>query len=508
MEASYIKDLHHSYLVLPKSDDRNEEVYCVRMLQANSIKGIIKPDPRTIDNKVLYYFDITSKQSIEVLHSKNAIKQEEIRRLFISLADLIEESYEYLLNENNLLIEPEYIYFDLSTSQIKVCYLPSYNKDVRKQMVALIEHIMNKVEYKDKEAVLYVYNLYAVCRDEGHSFINLLSAIREKGQDKPLKNDNRKKPTNTEGHRRDKSEVMEEEYCPKSQPPVMMEKISKDSEQLYYPLSSYIYTGFCLIACTMVLIICINRKIIFKSYGNRIDYGKLMALILILFCIVGYLVKKIWDKKNRLTRIISEQEYVDPRNVYKGAVATDIKQSVADNDLYAWPDITESEAENTEPNKDIGVNDKAYNRVNNKIKERYHHEALGSGSTYNYQNSIVLLNTENQLNPTVLLNAKAINTGCCLMPENKELYDVIQINEYPFTIGKQKGNVDYCLDNEIISRYHVKITKEEDIYYITDLNSTNGTWLNENPLACYQRFEIKDGDELAIAGIKYLFKRV
>ena len=68
--------------------------------------------------------------------------------------------------------------------------------------------------------------------------------------------------------------------------------------------------------------------------------------------------------------------------------------------------------------------------------------------------------------------------------------------------------MDYCLDKEIISRYHVKITKEDDICYITDLNSTNGTCLNENPLPCYKRHEIKDGDQVGIAGIKYLFNIV
>jgi len=149
MEVSYIKDLHNNYLVLPKGDD-NGETYCVRMLQANSIEGIIKPDKRTIDNSILYYYDITAKQTIDILYNKNPINLEQIRSLFTSLSDIIEQSYKYLLNENDLLINPEYIYYELASMQVRVCYLPGYNKDIRKQMASLIEYIMNKVEYKDK----------------------------------------------------------------------------------------------------------------------------------------------------------------------------------------------------------------------------------------------------------------------------------------------------------------------------------------------------------------------
>ena len=162
------------------------------MLQANSIEGIIKPDKRTIDNSILYYYDITAKQTIDILYNKNPINLEQIRSLFTSLSDIIEQSYKYLLNENDLLINPEYIYYELASMQVRVCYLPGYNKDIRKQMASLIEYIMNKVEYKDKEAVLYVYNLYAVCRNEEYSFINLLSAIKDKIEGNPANNEKKR----------------------------------------------------------------------------------------------------------------------------------------------------------------------------------------------------------------------------------------------------------------------------------------------------------------------------
>ena len=58
---------------------------------------------------------------------------------------------------------------------------------------------------------------------------------------------------------------------------------------------------------------------------------------------------------------------------------------------------------------------------------------------------------------------------------------------------KSKGNVDYCLDKEIISRYHAKITRRM-IYAILQINSTNGTCLNENPRLVIRDMN-KDGDQ-------------
>jgi pSer/pThr/pTyr-binding forkhead associated (FHA) protein len=65
--------------------------------------------------------------------------------------------------------------------------------------------------------------------------------------------------------------------------------------------------------------------------------------------------------------------------------------------------------------------------------------------------------------------------------------------------------VDYCLEKDVVSRFHAKITKEQEQYYITDLNSMNGTFVNQELLQIYQKKEIKFGDEIAFANIRYQF---
>lgn len=455
MEVSYKKDLRNNYLVIPKDESCSEEAYCVRMLHSNSVPGIIKPDQRIIDNRILYYYDITSLQSLEIIYEKTSMSYLRLKNFFLNLTDTIEQTYEYLLNENDLVLMPKHIYMDLSSEKLYICYLPGYNKDIRNQLADLIEYIMNKVEYQDKEAVLYIYNLYAVCREESFSYNKLLLTIKENKQDNPNKIEIRN--SKTKEKQNNKPEPASENHSLNKQIPVMMEKIADDQERYYYPLKTYVYTGLCIMGLIIILIISFNTKIIYTSLGNRIDYSKLTVLLLMLFAVTGYLIKKIWDKKNRLTKIISKSEYIDPR-IYD----TDLRTSYSAHIMPTQSISTSKSHDLSETNEDI--------------------------------------------NPTVLLNTDIPSLRCYLEPEERDIYEIIQITDFPFVIGKQKGNVDYFLDREAVSRYHVKITKEEDKYYITDLNSTNGTCLNKNPLSCYQRNELKDEDEVAIAGIKYLFR--
>lgn len=54
----------------------------------------------------------------------------------------------------------------------------------------------------------------------------------------------------------------------------------------------------------------------------------------------------------------------------------------------------------------------------------------------------------------------------------------IYISKFPFRIGKMEGVTDYQICNNAVSRKHADILKEQSKYYIVDLGSTNGTYLN------------------------------
>lgn len=69
-----------------------------------------------------------------------------------------------------------------------------------------------------------------------------------------------------------------------------------------------------------------------------------------------------------------------------------------------------------------------------------------------------------------------------------------------YLIGRKNGFVDGVIQfNGMIGRIHCKITKENNRFYIIDLKSKNGTFINGNRLTENNIYELNDGDVLGIA---------
>jgi predicted component of type VI protein secretion system len=64
----------------------------------------------------------------------------------------------------------------------------------------------------------------------------------------------------------------------------------------------------------------------------------------------------------------------------------------------------------------------------------------------------------------------------------------------PLTVGREEGNA-IQLNDERVSRYHLKIQEDEDRIVLTDLESTNGTKINGESV---QLWVLKPGDVIAI----------
>ena len=75
-----------------------------------------------------------------------------------------------------------------------------------------------------------------------------------------------------------------------------------------------------------------------------------------------------------------------------------------------------------------------------------------------------------------------INPQKSLVLYNESNNHTITINKPSFTIGKKASAVDGAISySENISRLHCKIESRNDKYYIEDMKSTNGTYVNGKP---------------------------
>src|SRR5687767_11142068 len=70
----------------------------------------------------------------------------------------------------------------------------------------------------------------------------------------------------------------------------------------------------------------------------------------------------------------------------------------------------------------------------------------------------------------------------------------------PIVIGRTKGEIK--IPDQGVSSQHAKITCQDDVYYLMDMGSTNGTLVNGNDI---DREQLNDGDEIEFGPVKARF---
>lgn len=92
------------------------------------------------------------------------------------------------------------------------------------------------------------------------------------------------------------------------------------------------------------------------------------------------------------------------------------------------------------------------------------------------------------------------NSTCRFVAMNAPTRVEIQIAKEEFIIGKKPELVDGVVSfNKMISRKHCKITRQNGNYYLTDLASANGTFVNGERLQPHTPHLIKNGDIIKMA---------
>ncbi len=93
---------------------------------------------------------------------------------------------------------------------------------------------------------------------------------------------------------------------------------------------------------------------------------------------------------------------------------------------------------------------------------------------------------------------KLVNRKDSLPFRVREAYTLKEI----MTVGRSKEN-DLVLKDQYISNQHAKITLEEDQFFLEDLDSANGTYLNGDRLI--DVVKLMNGDRVRFGQVEFLF---
>lgn len=79
------------------------------------------------------------------------------------------------------------------------------------------------------------------------------------------------------------------------------------------------------------------------------------------------------------------------------------------------------------------------------------------------------------------------------------------IDRTPYRMGKMAEGNDHQIPNNAVSRKHAEIVREQGVYYVLDLNSTNGTYLDGRRINWGVKEELKNGSRLQLANEEFIF---
>lgn len=112
---------------------------------------------------------------------------------------------------------------------------------------------------------------------------------------------------------------------------------------------------------------------------------------------------------------------------------------------------------------------------------------------------------EEMKSPTVFLGSETKQVIGELKYEGEGSGTNLSLTDSVFLIGSRKGEVDGVICDETVSRIHARITKEEDGFYLEDMNSTNGTYRNGELLNYKEKVMLEKNDRVTFAKVVYRF---
>lgn len=172
INSSFVRDMHHNYLVLEEQQFfsfSEDEDFRNRMVLENRISHLLPMEKRVKDGKIAYYYEISQLQSLESMYEKREMSGEELTKLLKGCVAMFQSLEEFLLEGEQIILHPAYIYLHEDTGEPYFVYAVSYEEDVRKSFVSLTDYLLAKIDHAEEKTVMLGYQVYRYTR--GANFV-------------------------------------------------------------------------------------------------------------------------------------------------------------------------------------------------------------------------------------------------------------------------------------------------------------------------------------------------
>ena len=492
MKSEYKRDMNHNYLILTGEDVIDTDSYQVRMIVANAVPDLLQCRIQGIDGKFMVYYDVTSRHSLTALFEDRKLGIEELQVILGGFIQVMEEMSEYLLNPCQLILEPEYIYMDSEKKNVRFCYLPGFHGEVQKQFQNLAEYFLPKLDHEDGKAVMLGYGVYRRALEDSFHLEHIkeeLYKVRE-GKESDFMDYEKKivqQPEQIDSGKEEQQKELWESGSWERESNVNSEKKtqkrrSEKKDKTKKTKDVKIWKSVAGFAGALLILLGITTGMA-GGYLPRVSTEILLGVILLLMVLgmlVYILLKKVSGNEQKKRDIEEKVQSTDERyNRQKEMMWQTCEAGEKKNRMEEAAVVGEGITEKRNP-----VSEKLTKDVEKRKKTEEVSEGFGE---------------------TMVLSSGAVKGPATLVSREPGELATIYLDQDITVIGKLKTAADAVINVPTVSRIHAKIRRRDGEYYLTDLNSRNGTSVNGQMLKTGEDYFLKDEDEVDFAQARYIF---
>jgi len=456
-EAKYFRDYKHSYMILPCGTAQPDKSYQCRLLTSNKFEEILRCSLRHVNGAAYFYYDISSRTTLESLYRGRQFSFCQVRELFEQLYGIYCRLGDAFMDETKLVLLPEYIFYDLSRKKYIGLYYPEYEED--RPYEALMDYLLEHMDSQDERLANFLYQIYERVEEGTFFWSDAMRLVEE--PEETISGEERETDAgavfipDTDPNSMSAFPSGEEaDLCAENvygeetkQPPV-----SKKKNRLSVFLMALSVLGMVGIACIYGI-----YELSDEETMTLFGCGALMGVCLFAGFVGMFRASGKQEKKKET-----------PVPSFREEASLPVSEAVSLERVLS----REAQAGWNEPvKKDVG--------------ERWR-EDEGCGDTVFFDPARI---TEYKL--------------YAMDQKNKRH---IELTRFPYTVGKMAGCVDCVLTDDSVSRIHARFEKEGNAVRLTDMNSTNGTYKNGRRLQPQETVDVEPGDEIRFGNLHYCYR--
>jgi len=460
-------------MVIKRTEDISITGYQQKMLECNRLMHLLPANTRSVNGEEFIYYDITSKLTLRQVYGSRNLDMDDIDSLMKSIREACEEIDRYLLDVGRLCMDPDMIFYNCADNKYSFLYnLSTSIEDISGGLASLMDYLLERVLPEDTKANDMVYRIYDYYEKGGGDIWDILMMFDAGGsEDNEVKAEPAPKKMISPAETEINPVVYDSIYDGRDDTDIYVEREEKGQKESEGSLINRLFPTAVLMAGIIGTIACIG--IYFFLYLN--DDEKLLLIGAFLLSVIVTAAGAVFVIRRRIGK-------------------TGPKRSEISGDIYEVPEPAYVQRQMPDVHMDDFVAKQA-TRV-----ERHH----SSGNMQNSQNHDV--NNAVEEAQTVFFDDHADSGNYKLYALDRKNKQHIELDHFPCTIGKLAGYVDCCIDHPSVSRLHARVEKVDDQLILSDLNSTNGVYLNGIRLHPNEQRMIETGDEIRIGSLNYCLR--